>query len=298
MVRAAVSLRYATAPSALRFYPRAVFARRAALLPAGSTIPRIEGEIGKVSVRPRHLARYREVCAFADDGSLPISYPHVLAMPLHVAMLTHPAFVVRLMGLVHVANEIEWHGPLPADGRFAIRSWVEGHRDTDRGQEFELHTQLLAAGAAVWAERSTLLARQRAGGRQAVRAARKSLRVPKPSADSTVAETRFAAERWIGRRYGLVSGDLNPIHGSNFSARRLGFDRAVAHGMWSMARSLACLGPELTLEPCRVSVEFKLPLFLPSEVRLEHWDDGGARTFVLRQGDGNRPHLAGTAVPT
>jgi hypothetical protein len=65
--------------------------------------------------------------------------------------------------------------------------------------------------------------------------------------------------------------------------------------MWSMARSLAALGPALTSAPCRIPVEFKLPLFLPSQVRLQHWHaPEGAWTFVLRDGDGTRPHLAGS----
>lgn len=234
-----------------------------------------------------------------DDGRLPITYPHVLAMPLHLALLTQPAFVVRLMGLIHVANEIEWRRPLAADRAYGVAAWVEGHRDTDRGQEFDLFTHLLQEGEPVWVERSTLLAR---GARRdpagAARAARDSLRVPKPADDADVVERRFRAERRVGTRYGLVSGDLNPIHGSDFSARRFGFDRAVAHGMWSMARSLACLEPTLTRSACRVSVDFKLPLFLPSDARLEHWHEGGTWTFVLKQGEGNRPHLAGAAVLT
>ena len=65
--------------------------------------------------------------------------------------------------------------------------------------------------------------------------------------------------------------------------------------MWSMARSLAALGPSLTAEPCRIPVEFKLPLFLPSRVRLEYWHPpGGALTFVLRDGASTRPHLSGS----
>jgi acyl dehydratase len=296
VVRAAVSLRFARPPSVLRFYPSAVFARRAPNVPEGQTVPRLEGEIETVVISRRHLDRYREVCGFPRGDLLPIAYPHVLAMPLHLALMTHPAFLVRLMGLVHVANEIEWHRPLSADAIYAIACWVEGHRDTDRGQEFDLFTELRESGAAVWAERCTLLARRRRGAAGAARAARASLRVPRPPDGATVSEQGFHAPRSIGRRYGTVSGDLNPIHGSDFSARRFGFERAVAHGMWSMARSLACLEPELTRDPCRVQVDFKLPLFLPSEVRLEHWREEGGRSFVLRQGDGHRPHLAGSAT--
>ena len=62
----------------------------------------------------------------------------------------------------------------------------------------------------------------------------------------------------------------------------------------AMARSIAALGHAATREPCRIPVEFKLPLFLPSQVRLEHWQVGSRHTFVLRDGESGRPHLAGS----
>ena len=47
--------------------------------------------------------------------------------------------------------------------------------------------------------------------------------------------------RDIGRRYGAVSGDRNPIHLYPLTARLFGFRRAIAHGMWTKARCLAAL---------------------------------------------------------
>jgi len=279
----------------LRFYPRALFARREKQVPAGVVVPRIEGELARVTASPGHLRRFRAVCGFPADGRLPVAYPHVLAMPLHIALLTRPEFVVRLMGLIHVANEIEWLRPQPEDGVYSLRAWVEGHEETDRGQEFRLHTEFFDGEGVAWRECCTLLARGQASGAQASRTARATLKSPKPPAGIQVFEEWFDADHGVARRYGRVSGDLNPIHLADFSARRYGFDRAVAHGMWSMARSLAALGPDLTAAPCRIPVEFKLPLFLPSRVRLEHWNPpDGAWTFVLRDGAGSRPHLAGS----
>lgn len=292
---APVKLRFGRSPSAWRLYPRAVLARRATLLPAGTTIPRIEGEVDSVVADAGHLARFREVCGFSADGQLPIAYPHVLAMPLHIALLTRREFVVRLMGLIHVANRIDWLRPLPEGREYSLRAWVEGHEETDRGQEFRLYTELSDREGIAWRECCTLLARRQVTGTQAARTARATLRAPRPPADAEVTAVPFEADHRTARRYGQVSGDLNPIHLADFSARRYGFDRAVAHGMWSMARSLAALGPGLTGAACSVPVEFKLPLFLPSQVRLEHWQDpaGAGWTFVLRDGASARPHLAG-----
>jgi len=297
MERPAVRLRFARLPTALRYYPQAVLGRRAPLVPAGKTIPRLEATVAAARASARHLRRYQEVCGFPDGESLPVTYPHVMAMPLHLALMTHPAFIVRLMGLVHITNEIEWFRSIPAAATYGIRSWVQGHRDTDRGQEFDLMTELEDGEGIAWRERSTLLARQRGSGVQASRSVRAVLRHPKPAAEVVVVEQVIEAGRAVGRRYGWVSADLNPIHVADWGARLFGFDRAVAHGMWSMARSLAALGPGLA-PSCRISVEFKLPLFLGSSTRLQHWQEAEHRSFVLKDGAGHRPHLAGSVTRT
>ena len=298
MVRPAVSYRFKHLPSSFRYYPRAVFGKRAALVPEGQAVPRLEASVESVTTRRGHLARYREVCGFDDDGSLPITYPHVLAMPLHVALLTHPRFIVRLMGLIHIANEIHLVRALPVDGRLRLRTWIEGHRDSDRGHEFDLFTEAEDDKGTAWHEKSTLLARRPGGGGgRSARSARQALRYEKPAENDAPTMTDIEVPRSVGRRYGWLSGDLNPIHLGDRGARLFGFDRAVAHGMWSMARALAALGPDALAPPVRVQVDFKFPLFLPNIGHLEHWPHDGRRLFVLKDAENERPHLAGSAQP-
>ena len=290
---AVVNYRFQRLPSAFRYFPRAVFGRRSALVPSGQGVPRLEGEVESVLASARHLARYREICGFADDGRLPLTYPHVLAMPLQFAILTHPRFPVRIMGLVHIANEVEQSRLLPADRSYGLRSWVEGHRESDRGHEFDLHTSLEDGQGTAWLEKSTLLARRAASGKPASRGARQALRYEKPGQGDPTTTADIDVPRSMGRRYGWLSGDLNPIHLGDRGARLFGFERAVAHGMWSMARALAELGPAVLAPPVRVQVEFKFPLFMPAVARLEHWQRDGRRVFVLKDAPGGRPHLAG-----
>jgi acyl dehydratase len=291
-------LRFARPPGLVRNYTRAIFSRRQRLLPAGTTIPRLEGEVSEVRVDARHLEKYRAVCGFARDGQLPVTYPHVLAISLQVAVMAQPRFMLRLLGLVHIANEITWLRPLPEDGTYGLRCWIEGHRDTDRGQEFDLHTALLDRDGPAWLERCTVLARNVAGGKQAGRAARAALKAPKPGAEAVVEEIPFEASHAKSRSYAFGSGDVNPIHLTDVTARWFGFDKAVAHGMWTMGCSLAALGPDLTRSPCRIPVDFKLPVFLPAALRLAHWREGQAWNFVLRDAATGRPHLAGSVDRT
>ncbi len=292
---AVVSYRFRRLPSAYRYFPRAVFGRRSALVPDRQPVPRLEGRVDRVTAQARHLARYRAICGFTDDGCLPITYPHVIAMPLHFAILTHPKFPVRIMGLIHLANEIEQSRPLP-DGRpFVVNSWIEGHRETDRGHEFDVFTTAEDEQGTAWREKSTLLARRPASGRQGSRGARQALRYEKPEQGDAIDSAEIEVPRAIGRRYGWLSGDLNPIHLGDSGARLFGFEHAVAHGMWSLARSLAALGPAALAPPVIARVEFKFPLFMPAVARIEHWARDNRSVFVLKDSGSGRPHLAGSA---
>src|SRR5262245_53007136 len=249
MSRAAVSLEFRHLPSAFRYFPRAVFGRRAVLVPDGQSVPRLEGRVASVRPRASHVARYRRLCSFADDGLLPITYPHVLAMPLHIALLTHRQFVVRLMGLIHIGNECHQARPMPQDGRYRIRTWIEGHRDSDRGQEFDLYTEFDDDAGVAWQEKTIFLARRSTSMGQAARSARQTLRYEKPAEGERPVVVPIVAPKEVGRRYGWLSGDLNPIHLGDRGAKLFGFDRAVAHGMWSMARTLAALPQGLLAAP-------------------------------------------------
>ncbi len=155
------SLEFARAPAVWSMYPKIMMSRKPSLVPDGGAVPRIESRLSKVAIDRKHLAAYSEICGAAAGATLPIAYPHVLAMPLHLAMLGAEAFPVKLFGLVHVQNRIAMRQPLSAEEPAEIRAWVEGHRETERGQEFDLHTDYVVAGEALWEETCTFLARKK-----------------------------------------------------------------------------------------------------------------------------------------
>ena len=85
-----------------------------------------------------------------------------MTMPLHLAMLTSDAFPVRLLGLVHVGNKIISRRPIAEDEALDVHCSLPAHRETDRGQEFDLTTTASVQGSEIWSETSTFLARRRA----------------------------------------------------------------------------------------------------------------------------------------
>jgi hypothetical protein len=255
-------------------------------------VPRIEARLAKVQIDRKHLASYVDVCGAAAGPTLPIAYPHVLAMPLHLAMLGAEAFPVKLFGLVHVQNRIAMRQPLSAEEPAEIRAWIEGHRETERGQEFDLHTEYVVAGDAIWDETCTFLARKKPPpGAAKPSASRGAEGAPDAVA---VKSSSFRAPSGLGRRYGFISGDVNPIHMSDLTARAFGFQRAIAHGMWSLGRSVSDFEAEQFNGGCELSVNFKLPIYMPSWLMLQRWPIENGSGFALRDGQGEKPHLTGT----
>ena len=286
------SLEFARAPAVWSMYPKIMVSRKPTLVPEGGAVPRIEARLSKVRIDRKHLAAYSEVCGAAAGATLPIAYPHVLAMPLHLAMLGAEAFPVKIMGLVHVQNRIAMRQPLSAEEPAEIRSWIEGHRETDRGQEFDLHTDYVVAGEPLWEETCTFLARRRpAPGTRPNSSARTIEGAPEGVA---VQSSSFRAPAGLGRRYGFISGDVNPIHMSDLTARAFGFPRAIAHGMWSLGRAASDFEPERFNGGCEYSVTFKLPIYMPSWMTLQRWPIENGSAFALRDAQGEKPHLAGT----
>jgi hypothetical protein len=287
------SLEFARAPAVWPMYPKIMVSRKPSLVAEGGEVPRIEARLAKVAIDRKNLAAYSEVCGAAAGATLPIAYPHILAMPLHLAMLGAEAFPVKLFGLVHVQNRIAMREPLSVDEPAEIRAWIEGHRETERGQEFDLHTEYVVKGAPLWDETCTFLARRRApaGASKPSMSARSADGAPDGVA---VKSSSFRAPAGLGRRYGFISGDVNPIHMSDLTARAFGFPRAIAHGMWSLARLASDFEAAAFDGGCELSVGFKLPIYMPAWLMLQRWPIENGSGFVLRDGQGEKPHLAGT----
>jgi acyl dehydratase len=288
-----VSLRFASAPSIAPAYLKILLARKPSWVT--DSVPRIEASLTRFVIDPRHLQRYRNVCGEHDSAQLPITYPHVLATPLHLAMIASPAFPVNLFGVIHLRNRITQHRPLRTDDTGEIYAWLEGHRETVRGQELDLQTQVRVGSQTLWSETATLLARRHAKNRvpRTREPGLPNLEIP-PRQDVTTRTFRVGPT--IGRRYACVSGDFNPIHIANVAARFFGFKRAIAHGMWSVARCAAEIGAQAFSAPCALDVAFKRPITFCSHIVLESWMADARVGFSLRESAADRGHLLGTVT--
>jgi len=74
-----------------------------------------------VKVDLEHLAAYDRVCGFRLRDQLPATYPHMVAFPLAMELMTDTSFPFPVMGLVHIANRIELLAPMTAEQPFDVR---------------------------------------------------------------------------------------------------------------------------------------------------------------------------------
>jgi acyl dehydratase len=290
-----VSLHFTSAPAIASSYLKILLARKPAF--ATDTVPHIEAVLERFEVDHRHLARYRRICGDQDSGQLPVTYPHVLAAPVHLAMIACEAFPVSLLGVIHTRNRIVQRRPLRVDEAGQIRTWLEGFRETARGQELDLQTEVRIAGDMVWHETSTFLARRQ--GRDRIGREREA---GLPTVDvpprQEVTRSTFVVSAGVGRQYARVSGDFNPIHIADLPARFFGFKRAIAHGMWSLARCAAEIGGTAFSQPCTLDVAFKRPIAYCARIVLESWMADRHVGFSLRDSRAERGHLLGSVIPS
>lgn len=245
--------------------------------------PRTRLVLPGLRVDHARLTAYERVCGFpTGEDALPVTYPHVLGFPLAMRLMSGRDFPLPLLGLVHTSVRITRHRATPSAGVYDLTVRIDGLAPHRRGTEAAVVTEMRAGGDVVWESRSTYLARHRTTASQAPKDAEENL-PPLPA----VEEWRLAGD--VGRRYGAASGDRNPIHLHPLTARLFGFPRAIAHGMWTVARCLAAHG---TPDATEVRAGFRAPVLLPGTVT---YAARGGR-FELR-GTGDRVHLTGEVRP-
>ncbi len=274
-----------------------LFARAgAAMIPGASRLPLLgrggRGEdvpdtvlvLDEVYTDRARLAAYDRVCGFPLRDQLPVTYPHILAFPLQLRLMTDPAFPFPALGLVHIQNAILQRRPIVADEVLSLRVWATALQSHPRGTEFTLRSEARSGQELVWEESSTILRRGEGSGERPRQEAESEDPLP------VTATWRLPGD--LGRRYGSVSGDLNPIHIHPLSARLLGFPSAIAHGMWTKARCLAALDPHLP-DRFGVEVSFRKPILLPATVQFAERSHEPRIDFAVRGAGKGTPHLDG-----
>jgi acyl dehydratase len=290
-------------PSILPLYARAAapMIPGASLLPfvpgGGGEVPELELTLAGVRAEPEAVASYDRVCGFAVRDALPPTYPHVLAFPLHMAVMADGSFPFGAVGLVHLENRIEQKRPIAIGEELDLAVRPTALAPHPKGRTFSLITEVRIGGELVWESESTMLRRGAVGDESgqksySARTPDSGTAAPAPLADGpSSGEWKLGGD--LGRRYAAVSGDRNPIHMHSLTAKPLGFPAAIAHGMWTKARCLAALEPRLP-DAFTVQVAFRRPILLPGRVEFGSLSDGDRTDFFVRDAKKHTPHLEGS----
>ena len=269
-----------------------------AALPALPLVSRLPG-LRKVAVRDftglaytgtgveaarASVEAYAGVCGFPRKDTVPLTYPHLLAFPLHMAIMGDQDFPYAALGMVHVENTITAHRAVGVGEVLDVATTVGPARAHAKGALLDFVTSVTTAGEVAWESTSTYL--RRGTPPEGERAAGLAV----DDTPSGGIEWRLPAD--LGRTYAAISGDANPIHLYPWTARALGFRRQIAHGMWTLARSVAAVENRL---PGAVTVEvaFRKPVFLPGTVAFASRSTDTGLAFALTSPEDGSPHLLG-----
>ncbi|MBT1444168.1 dehydratase [Shewanella sp. JM162201] len=274
-------------PSLFSLYRKIFFARKPGW--DQKPLPEIRVSVPKVSLDAATVPPYAKVCGFEYDGrTLPPTFLYTLAFRLHAVIFTHEAITFPLLGMIHLKNRITQYRPVTVDEVLRLECALTGSDETDAGLEFDLVSKVWAGDELVWEAHSIYLYRIETAGRRA--------RPPKGSDMVWENPKSWTLDDKLGWRYARASGDYNLIHLHPSLSKRFGFDRVLAHGMWSKARCVAELMDKIGSRHCTLDVAFKLPLFMPSEVSFAAEPQPEGLRFELRDQKGRRPHLSGEVI--
>jgi acyl dehydratase len=231
---------------------------------ATTVLPDAHQEVVGWVPEANRLESYRQVVT--STAQVPIAFPQVAVMALHLDLISALSFPVRAMGLIHLASEVEVLGELPVDAPWTVRAWVSPGRHVRSGLEFDLCGEVLVGRETVWTSRAVTLSRSRkAGGAE-------QSTVPEVSPPERSEQWRPAepvrVEEGTGRSFGRVTGDVNPIHLHALSAKVFGFKSAIAHGWWTTGRIAAMLDADRAEPGRRMRIVFRRPVYLPSTPEL------------------------------
>lgn len=250
----------------------------------GGALPDLVLERNDVVVERAAVDRYAAVCGFPTRDVAPVPYLHMLAFPLHMQLMTDAKFPFPAIGSVHLENTIVQHRPVGIGETVSLRLVADNLRNSTKGRAWDMNVTGTVGDEVVWESVSTYL---RVG------------KGDKENGDPgmSLASVDAKGPVWslpdnLGRTYGAVSGDRNPIHLYPLTAKALGFPRHIAHGMWSKARCIAALENRLP-DAVKVEVAFKKPIFLPGKAQFGAEKSATGYDFTLVNPKSGAPHLLG-----
>jgi acyl dehydratase len=204
-----------------------------------------------------------------------VASPVFVVVPVFGAFMeasTDPELHADMLRLVHGTEEHILHRPIRPGDVLTIAPVLESVDLKDTGETFTVAGMVNEQGGAPVAEvRGTMFIRGTGSGRKAAAAAA----APTETSGDVVYEETTKVDEDQTQRYAEASGDYNPIHMDENTARMAGLPGIILHGMCTMAIAtkgavdgLAAGDPERVR---RVAVRFSRPVLPGQELTTKFW---------------------------
>ena len=247
------------------------------------SLPALSAQHQDLLIDGKHLNAFRTLCGFKPGTKLPATYLQTLAMPLVLSIFSNKQFPIRAIGKMHLRNQVSVLENFDLRQPINLTVSVGSSFLSSRGLEWKMDFTALVDNQLVWSGSSTYLYNCETG--MSRREKPKLIRGDNPQ--------EWLVPNAIGRRYGRISGDCNPIHLSSLTAKLFGFKSAIAHGMWSKTRCIAALEDQLPEAGYSVDVAFHRPLYIPSGVNFYTRQLETGQHFSLFNDKGEKAYLTG-----
>jgi len=222
-----------------------------------------------------HVRRYCDAFGF-PPGRVPLTYLYLLAQRAQLATMLDRAIPFRIVGLIHVSNELAMQCEVRTDTPLVLVTTLSMPESGANGAiECVLETVASADGKTVFTCSSRYLIKR---GQRAKHAPASPSAAP---VGDVVGEWVVTAD--AGRRYAALSGDWNPIHLWPWSARLMGMHAPIIHGMETMARVCAAFEQSANRRVTSLTCRFKRAVPLGASVTLMACEFPGS--FVVLSSD-------------
>ena len=201
-------------------------------------------------------------------------YPIVSAFGSYMEAAMDPDLGADLLRLVHGSEEHVLHRPVHVGDTLTVTPVLESIETKDSGETFTVAVvQTNEAGETVAETRGTMFIRGSGSRRAAVADARAT-----EEEREVVYEESTKVDEDQPRRYAEASGDHNPIHLDEATAKMAGLPGVILHGMCTMAiAAKAAVNGLADGDPTRlkrIAVRFSRPVLPGQELTTKFWKTG------------------------
>src|SRR3954468_6482047 len=98
----------------------------------------------RTTIERQHVDAFAQGCGFPVKDVVPVPYPHLLAFPLQMAIMSDPAFPAPAIGTVHLENSITAHRPVAIGETLGVTASAGPAQPHPKGRVYEFLTVVTA----------------------------------------------------------------------------------------------------------------------------------------------------------